>query len=122
MKSIFAISQEYLQLTEALVEGEVTPEIEQALALNKEEIQVKGANYGYIVKQLQGEAAMIDAEIERLQTLKGYRTNAIERLKKTLSGAMQLHGIEEIKTPLLKINFRTSKAVEITGVRAVLKE
>lgn len=124
MKSIFDISKDYLELSESLVEagGEVTPELEKALTLNKEELQAKGVNYGFVVKQLEGEAEIIEAEIRRLQQQKKYRENAVERLKQTLSGAMRLHGIEEIKTPLLKISFRRSCTVEVDDVKLIPSE
>lgn len=118
-KSIFQISQEYLDISETLIQsgGEVTPELEQALMLNKEELEVKGAGYGFIIKHIESECDIIDAEIERLSKLKKYRQNAIDRLKQTLSGAMKLHEITEIKTPLLKINFRKSESIEIDDMK-----
>lgn len=117
-KNIFQISEEYAQLSAALIEsgGEVTDEIETALAINKNDLQVKGIGYGFIVKQIEADCEIIDTEIERLATLKKQRKNAIDRLKNTLSNVMQLYEIEEIKTPLLKINFRNSETTEIPDV------
>lgn len=102
-------------LCEALIEsgGELTPDIEQSLVVNKEELEVKGLDYAYIIKEIESGCNVIDAEIERLTKLKGYRHNAIERLKSTLANAMKLHDLEEIKTPLLTINFRKSETVEV---------
>jgi len=114
-KSLYNIQTEYLQIAAQLADGELTPELEEALILNETELQNKGINYGFIIKQLDGECNIIDAEIERLENLKQTRKRAVERLKNTLSAAMQLYQITEIKTPLLKINFRSSQRLEILG-------
>jgi hypothetical protein len=51
-KSLFNISKEAIELASLLEEGEYTPEIEQALAINQNELQEKAINYGYVVKSL----------------------------------------------------------------------
>jgi len=61
---------------------------------------------------MEGEAAIIDAEIKRLQGLKKSRENTAARLKTTISEAMQLFGVQEIKTPVLKLCFLKSTTVE----------
>jgi len=115
MSNIYQIQNEYLSLINAIIEaeGELTEEQSQALAINKEELQTKGINYGFVVKSLDAENDIIDAEVKRLQGLKKVRTSAIERLKSTLKQAMELYDIKELKTPLLTINFRKSESVEV---------
>ena len=63
--NLYQLQNEYLQLTEALMEsgGELTPEIEDAIELNKHNLEVKGTNYGFIIKQLDAECDIIDSEI-----------------------------------------------------------
>jgi len=114
-KSLYQINQEYLELASQLVDGELTDEIFEALKINSQELQIKGVNYAFLIKQLDGECGIIDAEIDRLTDLKKSRSNVINRLKDTLSGAMQLFQIEKIETPLIKISFRSSESIEITG-------
>lgn len=103
---------------ETLIEnsGEVTEELENSLVINKEEMQHKGLGYGYIIKQFETNCDIIDVEIERLTRLKKVNTNAANRLKSSLSTAMQVFEIEELKSPTLKINFRKSKTVEIINL------
>ena len=115
-QSIYNIEQEYLQLAEEIIEngGEVTPEQEQALALNKDTLEVKSVKYGYVIKDVENDLVAIDAEIKRLEALKSSRVNLIAKLKDTVSQAMDLYGIEEIKMQNLKINFRSSQSTEIT--------
>ena len=109
---LYEIEKAQLDVIEQLVNngGELTPEIETALALNQENLTTKGTNYGLVVKQIEGECDIIDTEIARLKALKDARLKAVDSLKQNLSRAMQLFGIEEIKSPLLKINFRKSPA------------
>jgi hypothetical protein len=121
MSNIYNITTEFLQLEAQLIEngGELTPEIEQTLIINKDELQHKSIQYGYVIKSLSDNVDAIDAEIKRLQGIKKVNENAIDRLKDTLSSAMQLFGIPELKTPTLKINFRKSEQVVVNDVNAL---
>jgi len=113
--NIYQIEQDYLTLSSQIIEagGELTPEIEIALAINKEQLQAKGINYGYVIKSLESDVTAIDEEIKRLNALKSSRNKTTELLKSTIKNAMQFYGIEELKTPTLKINFRKSESVEV---------
>jgi len=121
MSNIYNITTEFLQLEAQLIEngGELTPELEQSLIINKDELQHKSIQYGYVIKSLSDNVDAIDAEIKRLQGIKKVNENAIDRLKDTLSSAMQLFGIPELKTPTLKINFRKSEQVVVNDVNAL---
>ena len=113
--NIYQIEQEYLVLSNDIIEagGEITPELETALAINKEQLQNKGINYGYVIKSLENDITAIEEEIKRLNALKSSRTKTTDLLKSTIKQAMQLYGIEELKTPTLKINFRKSESIEV---------
>jgi hypothetical protein len=121
MSNIYNITTEFLQLEAQLIEngGELTPELEQSLIINKDELQHKSIQYGYVIKSLSDNVDAIDAEIKRLQSIKKVNENAIDRLKDTLSSAMQLFGIPELKTPTLKINFRKSEQVVVHDVNSL---
>ena len=122
MKSLYNIQSEYLQLAEVLTSDELTEDLEQRLMINEHEMQEKAINYGFVIKHIESEIDIIDAEIDRLTKLKQVRSNAIDRLKASLKGAMQLYGVSEIKSPTLKINFRKSESVLITDQSALTKE
>lgn len=124
MKNIYNITNEFLMLESQLIEndGELTPELETALQINKDELQHKGIQYGYVIKSLEDSSNSIDNEIKRLQAIKKSNDNAIERLKTTLTTAMNLFEITELKTPTLKINFRKSEVVIVDDVNGLDKE
>ena len=110
-KSLYNIEQEYLQIADQLEDGEITEELEQALAINQQELQGKAVAYAYVIKDAEHNLSAIDAEITRLQALKNTEKNKVDRLKQTISNAMELYGITEIKTETLKLNFRLSEGV-----------
>jgi hypothetical protein len=123
-KSLYQIEKEYLDIAEQLIEteGEVTPEIETALAISEHELEVKAVNYCFIVKEIESDIDTIDTEIKRLQSLKKQRESAVERLKGNIKNAMLIFGVKEIKTALLKINFRKSSQVVVEPLADLPKE
>jgi hypothetical protein len=96
-------------------EGEITPELETALTINKEQLQSKAIDYSYVIKSLDSDCDAIDVELKRLQQLKKVRSNLADRLKNTVSSAMQLYEVDKIETALIKLSFRNSESVEITN-------
>lgn len=119
MKSLFNITAEALELASALEEGELTPELETALAINQNELQEKAINYAYVIKSLEGDISAIDEEIKRLQALKKAKTNAIDRMKESVSNAMQLYGMEKLTSPTLSLSLRKSESVEVDLTEAL---
>jgi hypothetical protein len=119
--SIYQIEQSYNQLAEELIEngGELTPSLEEALAITEEQLQNKSVAYSFVIKQMDADIDTIDAEIKRLQAAKKQREKATEYLKERIKHAMELFQIEEIKTPLVKINFRKSETVEVDDVNSL---
>jgi hypothetical protein len=116
-QSIYQIQNEYQLIIAEVInnEGEITPELETALTINKEQLQSKAVDYCYVIKQLDYDCEQIDNEIARLNKLKKVRSNLTDRLKNTVSSAMQLYDVEKIETPLIKLSFRDSESVEITN-------
>lgn len=122
MSNIFQISQDYIQLANVLEDngGEITPEIESQLAITNEQLQTKGVNYALVIRQLDGESSIIEAEIKHLQAIKKAKDSSVTRLKNTLRSAMELFGIESIKGDLISISLRKgSKSVLIDDDAAI---
>lgn len=113
--ALYEIEQNLAQLTNRIIEngGEVDEETIAALELGREQLEQKAIAYGYVIMQADMEGELIDAEIERLKKLKAARAKAGEFLRSRIDSAMKHFGVEEVKTPTLRINFRKSTAVEI---------
>ena len=116
--NLYNIEKEYLQLVDQIIdnEGELTPELEESLMINQEQLEQKGRGYGFVVKQLNTEIANIKSYKKELDAKIKSREKTVDRLKNVLKNAMNLHEITEIKTETLKINFRKSEVVEVPDI------
>jgi hypothetical protein len=114
--NLFNIKNEYLNLAAMLSDGELTPELEDALIINEQNFTEKAINYGYVIKTFESETDILENEIKRLNALKIARSKAIDKLKNTISDAMQLYGINEVKAPTFIMNFRKSESVEVSDL------
>jgi hypothetical protein len=114
-RSIYDIRMDHVGLIQLIEDndGEVTPDIEEALMLTSEELEAKALSYGFVVKHFEDEEAIIKAEISRLSLRLAHAQNKKELFKRTLSDAMQQFGIEKIETATLRLSFRKSQSVEI---------
>ena len=122
--NIYKIQHEYQLLVNELIEngGELTPELELALQINKDNFHSKSENFAYVTKQFDAEMDIIDNEIKRLQQAKKSREKTIQRLKDTIELAMLTFDIDKIETPLIKISFRKSESVEVSDVNELPNE
>ena len=93
-KSLYNINNEYLDLISQVenLEGELTTELENALTINKSELEVKSIAYMEVIKQRESLNTRIDEEIKRLQALKKLNDNLVQRLKNNLLNAVSLFG------------------------------
>jgi hypothetical protein len=121
-KSLYHIEKEYLDLIEALSCDEVTPELEAALSISKEELQVKAINYGFVIKEKEADVDFIASEIKRLTAIKKSEEATIDRLKDAIKTAMILFEIDKVETRVLKLSFRASKSLEIISFSQVPKK
>ena len=66
--SLYAITKEQQHLEELLIEtgGELTPELEEALAINQENFLVKAENYGYSILRIEAHIAAVEEQERRL--------------------------------------------------------
>ena len=120
-KNLFEIEKEYRELAQQIIdaEGELSPELEEQLAINQQQLETKGRAYGYVIKERQYDNDILDAEIARLTAIKKRNTRTIDKLKETLRNSMEVFGVEEIKSPTLKICFLKSKAVVFTDTNEI---
>ena len=122
--NIYQIQNEYLLLVNQIIEngGEITPQQELNLQITRDQLQDKGTNYAFVIKKLDAECDIIDAEIKRLTELKKVRQNACERLKSNISHAMQIFEVDKIESPLIKLSFRKSQSVNVADVNSLPNE
>ena len=111
--NLYQITQEAQYLAVLLETEELTPELEQELLINQEQLQTKGINYAKVIANYQSESDQIDAEIKRLKAMKESRDKKVTWLTESLKKAMIVSGIEKIESPLFKISLRKSEAVEV---------
>ena len=55
--NLFNIKQEYINLVNTIIDnnGELSPELSQALAINETELKEKAINYGYVIRSFEYE-------------------------------------------------------------------
>lgn len=84
------------------------------------EYETKVENYIKVMKNIDADVEARKAEIKRLTELNKADEKKKDHLKDTLSASMMLTGHERVDTPLFKVSFRKSQAVEVD--EAVLPE
>lgn len=77
------------------------------------EYETKVENYIKVMKNLETDVEARKNEIKRLTELNKADEKKKEHLKDTLSASMSLTGHERVDTPLFKVSFRKSQAVEV---------
>jgi hypothetical protein len=117
--NLYEITQEAQYLAALLETEELTPELEQALIINQDQLQAKAVNYAKVIANYQAESDAIEQEIKRLKAMKESRDKKVEWLKESVKNAMLVSGIEKVESPLFKISVRRSEAVEVDVVEAL---
>lgn len=121
--NLWQLTQEELEFISIMEEtgGEITPELEEDLAIRRENFDQKANSYTKLILKLESDVEAAAAEIKRIQDLKKTKENTIKRLKTTLRDALQVFGrpdsktgVMKYETPLFKLSIRTSNAVEVT--------
>lgn len=102
--------------------GEITPELEQALAINEENFAAKSEDYGHAILNLKGMAAAAKAEKERLAALQKFYENTYNRLDNALKTAMVATGHDKVETPTMRLSLRRTTATEVDDLDAVPAE
>lgn len=120
--NLYQIEQDLLELYTQIEEnnGEITPEIEERLKITQENFTNKLENYTRFVKVLEGDVALMDSEIERINKLKQTRQNLVNRLELSMLNALKLFGNKDPKKDIwrfdlitFKLSTRQSQSVEI---------
>ena len=119
--NIWQIQQDLKLIEEEIEEngGELTPELEEKLAITHDEFQSKVESYVNVIKDLDGDIQKIKVEQDRLKTLKESKQKTIDRLKKVILDAVNSfgdtnnRGVKFVDYGTGRVSVRNSKAVEI---------
>lgn len=122
MSSLYEITTEQRSLINEieLLEGEITPEMEQQLAITESQLQQKSIAYLEFIRSKEAFNGMIDNEVKRLQAMKKANNNLIGRLNDNLLMAVKTFGNYEVGTQ--KFGTRKSSQVIVEDVNSLPKE
>ena len=121
MASIFNIQQDLYSIFDSIEEneGEITPELEEALTIKREEFSTKIQGYVAFIKQLELDNKGIKEEIARLKDLQKSKEKTIDNLKKIMAMAIDAFGdTNKSGTKFLdygtgKVSIRKSDSIEV---------
>lgn len=92
--NIFQIEQELKELFDTLEEndGELTPELEEALAISQADFVNKIKSYSNVIKQLDADLSAIKDEKDRLKAIEDSKKRTKERLSNIMCSAISMFG------------------------------
>jgi hypothetical protein len=93
--------------------GELTEELQQALAETEQSIASKVDGYNHIIASFDAKAEIIDKEIKRLTLLKKTAENASKRIKQHVCDTMGMFGIEKLEGAYCKMTRAKSTKTEV---------
>ena len=122
METLYEITAEQKQLIYEIeyLDGEITPDIEEKLAITESQLQQKSIAYLEIINQKDAFNGLIDLEIKRLQALKKRNDRTLASLKENLLNAVKTFG--EYTVGFTTFGTRKSSSVEVEDVNSLPNE
>jgi len=122
MKTLFDIKNEYLDIINQVeeMEGEITPELSEQLAINEEQLQTKSIGYVAVIRQREALNELVSNEIKRLQAIKKRNDTLIDNLENRLLDAVKTFG--SFESGLTKFGTRKSESIEVEDVNLLPTE
>jgi len=113
--TLFELTAEFRAIEAALFEneGELTPELEEALTVNAQELEQKADNYGAFLQYLQSVSDACANEVKRVQKIKRTADNGAQRMKDNIKSCMECAGIPKIDGTTHKFSLRKSTAMDV---------
>lgn len=113
--TLYQISEDQRALMAMLEEtgGELTPELEEALAITEQNFVTKAENYGKAILHYKQMVAAAKAETDRIKAIQKTCENAIARMEERLRDAMVLFDKPKVEMATLKLSLRKSERVVI---------
>ncbi|EKZ3628192.1 siphovirus Gp157 family protein [Listeria monocytogenes] len=107
MPTLYDIQDKYQQLLN--LAEQLDPELlKDTLESIDDELETKAENVAFVIKELEGQALVLETEIKRLSERKTTINNNIKRLKQSLQDAMEAANKPKIKTNLFTLGIRKS--------------
>ena len=119
MATLYELTGQYLEIYNMELDEETKLDTLDSIDWETE-YETKVENYIKVMKNIDADVEARKAEIKRLTELNKADEKKKDHLKDTLSTSMNMTGHERVETPLFKVSFRKSQAVEVD--EAVLPE
>lgn len=108
MASLYNLTQEFINLMNSLAEEEGEEAALEAIEALQIDIGAKLTGYAYVIKELEGQAAVCRAEKERLAARESSSKNKIASLKQIMQDSMERLGVDDIKTDLFSFKIQAN--------------
>ena len=124
MSTLYNITQEQMRLNDAIeeAEGVLTPELEEALSINADNLRTKAEGYAATIMDAKARLRAIKEERDRLDKIAKSEQRKVDILSSRLSDALQLFGIGKLEVDKYRLSFRKSMQVTIDDADSVPEE
>ena len=117
---LYDLSEAYRNILNLIDEENPDTELTNALAAIEGQIEVKAVNIANLIKYLEAEADMIEAEERRLAQRKKSRENSVKQIKSYLQNNLEAVGMDKIITPTRTVYIQKNPpSVEILDIEKV---
>lgn len=112
MSTLYELTGQYLEIYNLDMDDETKQDTLDSIDW-AEDYENKVENYIKVIKNLDADIEARKNEIDRLKKLNDSDKAKKDRMKTTLEESMELTGHDRVDTPLFKVSFRKSEAVEV---------
>lgn len=112
MSTLYELTGQYLEIYNLDMDDETKQDTLDSIDW-AEDYENKVENYVKVIKNLDADMEARKNEIERLRKLNDADNSKKERMKEAVKESMELAGHDRVDTPLFKVSFRKSEAVEV---------
>jgi len=121
-QSLYHVNEDYISIITEIenAEGEITPEQDKALSINKAELEEKTESYIEAINRKEAYIDRISKELERLGKVKKRQQSSIDRMKGKLIDAVTIFG--EYDAGLYSVKTQDSKSVSILDESKIPKQ
>ena len=103
--TLYELRAEYMELLELLEDPDTDPQvIADTMEGIQGELDIKCDSYVVVIKKLESQVEMIDAELIRLEKNKSALTNNIKRMKAAVLDTIQMTGSRKMVTDHFKLS------------------